>query len=74
MEKHINLALMHITSLFKSGRKDIMPNDIKEALRSNPLKGTGNSLIHVNSITGTKVYVNPNTNLITGIQPKKFKN
>lgn len=70
--KNYKLSQHAYNSMFKSGRKDIMPNDVKDALKSTPTKGTGNSLIYTNPQTGTKVYVNPDTNTITGIQPKEF--
>ena len=58
--------------LFKSGRKDIMPADITEALRSTPIPVNENSIKFVNPITGTRVYVNPKTMDIVGVQPRKF--
>ena len=49
-------------SLFKSGRKDIMPADIHDALNAKPVPGAPGSVKYVNPITGTKVFVNPTTN------------
>jgi hypothetical protein len=46
-------------SLFKSGRKDIMPDDITTALSKKPTPGEPGSVVYTNPTTGTKVYVNP---------------
>ena len=59
-------------SLFKSGRKDIMPDDIIAALKTPPVPGKNNSLQYVNPNTGTSVFVNPTSNEIVGIWPEKF--
>lgn len=59
-------------SLFKSGRKDIMPDDIIDALKTTPSPGTAGSLKYVNPHTGTHVFVNAQNNEIVGIWPKEF--
>ncbi|MGI6086095.1 MAG: hypothetical protein ACOYIF_11800 [Acetivibrionales bacterium] len=59
-------------SLFKSGRKDIMPDDIIDALLTKPQPANPGSVMYVNPSTGTKVYVNPTTQEIVGVQPIKF--
>jgi hypothetical protein len=46
-------------SPFKSGRKDIMPDDITTALSKKPTPGEPGSVVYTNPTTGTKVYVNP---------------
>ena len=60
-------------SLFKSGRKDIMPDDITDALATKPQPAQPGSVMYVNPTTGTKVYVNPTTKEIVGAQPVNFK-
>ncbi len=60
-------------SLFKSGRKAIMPDDVIEALRNTPKKAQGNSLEYINPKTGTSVFVNADTNEVVGIWPATFK-
>ncbi|EAG6978743.1 transposase [Listeria monocytogenes] len=60
-------------SLFKSGRKDIMPDDIIEALSNKPVPSEPGSVKYVNEKTGTSVFVNPETNTVVGIWPQKFK-
>jgi hypothetical protein len=59
-------------SLFKSGRKDIMPADISAALQTDPQPADPGSVEYVNPTTGTSVFVNPDTNLIVGIWPASF--
>lgn len=59
-------------SLFKSGRKDIMPDDIIDALATNPLPAQPGSIQYVNPNTGTSVFVNPITNEIVGVWPSGF--
>ncbi len=59
-------------SLFKSGRKDIMPDDITGALQTEPQPANPGSVEYVNPATGTSVFVNPDTNLIVGIWPASF--
>jgi hypothetical protein len=59
-------------SLFKSGRKDIMPADINDALKVKPIPGNPGSVQYINPITGTTVFVNPVTNEIVGIWPAEF--
>ena len=61
-------------SLFKSQRKDIMPVDILDALRSKPLPGNPGSLKYINPVTGTKVFINPMTKEIVGVWPVGFGN
>jgi hypothetical protein len=60
-------------SLFKSGRKDIMPDDITTALGTKSTPGTPGSVVYTNPSTGTNVYVNPTTQEIVGVQPGSFK-
>ena len=60
-------------SLFKSGRKDIMPIDISDALKVDPIPGEPGSVIHVNPVTKTTVIVNPGTSEVVGIWPSDFK-
>ena len=59
-------------SLFKSGRKDIMPTDINDALKTNPVPAKPGSVCYTNPITGTRVFVNSSTNEIVGIWPADF--
>jgi len=59
-------------SMFKSGRKDIMPADIIDALKTEPIPGTPGSIQYINPKTGTTVFVNPLTNEIVGIWPAGF--
>ena len=59
-------------SLFKSGRKDIMPADIRAALRTNPLPANPGTIQYINPATGTTVFVNPATGKITGVWPAGF--
>jgi regulator of replication initiation timing len=61
-------------TLFKSQRKDIMPADISEALKTKPISGNPGSLKYVNPVTGTKIFVNPETNEIVGVWPAGFRN
>jgi len=70
--KQYTLSVHVYNNLFKSGRKDIMPNDIKEALKNIPVKAEGNSVVYKNPFSGTRVFVNPDTNYITGVYPKDF--
>ena len=60
-------------SLFKSGRKDIMINDIIDALKTKPLSADPGSVKYLNPKTGTSIFVNPETNMVVGIWPQKFK-
>ncbi|WP_420540634.1 RHS repeat-associated core domain-containing protein [Paenibacillus kyungheensis] len=60
-------------SLFKSGRKDIMPDDIVGALENQSMPAAPGSVLYTNPHTGTKVYVNPESKSVVGIQPKKFQ-
>ncbi|MDF9852107.1 hypothetical protein M2108_006369 [Paenibacillus sp. PastM-3] len=60
-------------SLFKSGRKDIMPDDIITALSTKATPGNPGSVVYTNPYTGTKVYVNPTTKEKVGVQPGSFK-
>jgi hypothetical protein len=60
-------------SLFKSGRKDIMPDDITAALSGDPLPADPGSVEYVNPATGTSVFVNPDTHEIVGVWPGSFK-
>jgi hypothetical protein len=58
--------------LKKSDRKDIMPNDIKYALAQQSVPAEGNSVLYTNPISGTMVFVNPDTKLVTGVFPKGY--
>ncbi len=60
-------------SLFKSGRKNIMPADITDALLSTPIPAENGCVEYLNSKTNTSVYVNLLTNKIVGIWPGTFK-
>ena len=68
-----NLGDHAYNSLFKSGRKDIMPSDIIAALNEEPRLGTPGSVEYINPKTGTSVFVNPQTHEIVGVWPEKFK-
>ena len=59
-------------NLFKSGRKDIMPDDITDALRNKPQPAQPGSVEHVNPKTVTLVFVNLSTKEIVGIWPSGF--
>ncbi|MEG2054931.1 MAG: hypothetical protein RRY79_00265 [Clostridia bacterium] len=61
--KEYTLSDHAYNSLFKSQRKDIMPNDVIAALSQPPKPGAA----------GTLIYINPATDLITGIQLGSFK-
>ncbi|PYE41866.1 WXG100 family type VII secretion target [Paenibacillus barcinonensis] len=61
------------SSLFKSGRKDIMPDDITDALATKPKPAEAGSVEYVNPATGTSVFVNPSSNQIVGVWPSSFK-
>ncbi|MBC1412635.1 transposase [Listeria welshimeri] len=60
-------------SLFKSGRKDIMLDDIKDALKTKPIPAKPGSVEYINPKTKTSVFVNPETKEIVGIWPESFK-
>ena len=60
-------------SLFTSGRKDVMPDDIADALSTEPGPGDPGSVRYFNPFTGTRVYVNPDTSTIVGVWPINFK-
>ncbi len=60
-------------SLFKSGRKDIMPDDIVDALSTEPQPADSGSVEYINPFTGTSVFVNPDTGKIVGVWPSSFK-
>ncbi|WP_162921808.1 T7SS effector LXG polymorphic toxin, partial [Listeria costaricensis] len=60
-------------SLFKSGRKDIMLDDIIDALKTKPIPAKSGSVEYVNPITGTSVFVNPVKKEVVGIWPASFK-
>ena len=60
-------------SLFKSDRRDIMPDDITDALSTEPGPANPGSVRYLNPFTGTRVYVNPTTSTIVGISPIDFK-
>lgn len=70
---HYTLNEHAYNSLFKSGRKDIMPADIYDALKGRCLPGQPGSVKYINEVTGTKVFVNSHTNEIVGIWPANFK-
>ncbi|PZL71998.1 hypothetical protein CI088_11410 [Enterococcus plantarum] len=60
-------------SLFKSGRKDIMIDDIIDALNSKPILAKPGSVEYINPKTNTSIFVNPTTKEIVGIWPASFK-
>ncbi|MBR5157192.1 MAG: hypothetical protein IKW59_05430 [Clostridia bacterium] len=60
-------------SMFKSGRKDIMPDDIFDAVKGKRIQGQPGSIKYINETTGTRVFVNIQTNEIVGIWPSDFK-
>jgi hypothetical protein len=60
-------------SLFKSGRKDIMIDDIIDALNSAPIPAKPGSVEYINPKTNTSVFVNPTTKEVVGIWPASFK-
>lgn len=68
-----NLTQHAYNSLMKSGRKDIMPDDILDALKTEPQPADIGSVQYINPATGTRVFANPNTNSIVGIWPAGFK-
>jgi hypothetical protein len=73
-DESFTLKIHAYNSLFKSGRKDIMPVDIIDALATkNPLAANVGSVKYVNPVTGTQVFVNPTTNAITGVWPAGWK-
>ena len=59
-------------SMFKSGRKDIMPDDIIDALATKPQPAQPGSVQYINPSTGTTVFVNPTSSEIVGIWPSGF--
>jgi len=59
-------------SMFKSGRKDIMPDDIIDALARKPQLAQPESVQYINPSTGTTVFVNPTSKEIVGIWPSGF--
>ncbi|MFD1887617.1 polymorphic toxin-type HINT domain-containing protein [Paenibacillus wenxiniae] len=71
--QHFNLNKHAYNSLFKSGRKDIMPDDVTYALSQKSTPGNPGSVVYTNPVTGTKVYVNPTSSEIGGVQPRSFK-
>jgi RHS repeat-associated protein len=70
---NFSLSQHAYNSLMKSGRKDIMPDDIIDALKTDPQPAAPGSVQYINSATGTRVFVNPDTNSIVGIWPAGFK-
>ncbi|EAG3410083.1 transposase [Listeria seeligeri] len=60
-------------SLFKSGRKDIMLDDINDALKAKPIDAKPGSVEYINPKTKTSVFVNPTTKVVVGIWPESFK-
>ena len=70
---HYGLNKHAYNSLFKSGRKDVMPADIIDALKTQPGPACPGSIEYVNPITGTRVFVSLLTNEVVGIWPAKFK-
>ncbi|MBA9088812.1 hypothetical protein D3C76_1879400 [compost metagenome] len=50
-----------------------MPDDVLDALSTSPIKGEPGSVIYINPMTGTKVFVNPDYQEIVGIHPNSFK-
>ncbi|MHB1685216.1 MAG: RHS repeat-associated core domain-containing protein [Bacilli bacterium] len=71
--KTFKLHIHAFNSLFKSGRKDIMPADITQALSQSARDAKPGSVEYVNPHTGTSVFVNPSTDEIVGIWPGSFK-
>ena len=70
---HFKMNKHAYNSLFKSGRKDIMPDDIVDALKIKPIPASPGSIEYVNPVTGTSVFVNSANNEIVGIWPAEFK-
>lgn len=70
---HFKMNKHAYNSLFKSGRKDIMPDDIIDALKVRPIPANPGSIEYVNPITGTSVFVNSANNEIVGVWPAEFK-
>ena len=70
---HYGLNKHAYNSLFKSGRKDVMPADIIDALKTQPGPAFPGSIEYVNPITGTRVFVSLLTNEVVGIWPARFK-
>lgn len=60
-------------SLFKSGRKSITFKEILGALINTPNPAKEGSVEYINPITGTSVFVNPDTNEVVGIWPACLK-
>ena len=70
---HYTLNEHAYNSMFKSGRKDIMPDDIFDALKGKRMPGQPRSIKCINEATGTRVFINLQTNEIVGIWPSDFK-
>lgn len=70
--KTIESYVGDIKAFIKSGRKDIMPDDITTALSTKPFPADNGAVKYVNPHTGTRVFVSSN-NEIVGIQPGGFQ-
>lgn len=72
-EDDTKLSKHAYNSLFKTGRKDIMLDNIKDALKFGPIPAKSGSVEYINPNTKTSVFVNPTTKEIVGIWPESFK-
>lgn len=70
---HYTLNEHAYNSMFKSGRKDIMPDDIFDAIEGKRIPGQPGSVKYINEMTGTRVFINSQSNEIVGIWPSSFK-
>ena len=61
-----------INSVRKSGRRQIVPEDMIDALHQAPTPGTPGSRVYANPDTGSRFFVN-DTNDVVGVAPKAFK-
>ncbi|MFL5703899.1 MAG: hypothetical protein ACJ8AG_13845 [Ktedonobacteraceae bacterium] len=59
-------------SLLKSGRKDIMPDDILAALSTDPTPANPGRVQDVHPATGTTVFVNPGTGEVVEVWSASF--
>ncbi|MDT0017412.1 hypothetical protein QJV03_09490 [Listeria swaminathanii] len=72
-EDDTKLSKHAYNSLFKTGQKDIMLDDIKDALKVEPIPAKPGSVEYINPNTKTSVFVNPITKEIVGFWPESFK-